>query len=144
MPLPAPEPGRVLHYNFLWSTEADAGAEEGHKARPSVIVLASVTEEDETIVYVVPITHSRPQTEDSCIEVPIETGKRLELDDQQSWIVVGEMNKFVWPGPDLRRIPGNNTLWHYGDIPSKLLDKIKRKVQSIQAAGRLRITKLSE
>lgn len=143
MPLPAPEPGRVLHYNFLWSTEAAVGAEEGDKARPSVIVLASVTEEDETVVYVVPITHSPPISKGSHIEVPIETAKRLGLDDQQSWIVVEEMNKFVWPGPDLRRIPGNNALWHYGDIPAKLLEKIKRQVCSIRAAGRLKITKLS-
>jgi uncharacterized protein YifN (PemK superfamily) len=140
MPIPAPEPGRVLHYNFLWSTEAAAGATEGAKARPSVIVMAVTNEEDETIVIVVPITHSSPHSDDTHIEMPAATCRRLGLDDQRSWIVVAEMNKFVWPRPDLRRIPGNDSLWHYGDIPPKLFEQIKAGVQKCQAAGQLKVS----
>jgi hypothetical protein len=31
---PAPKPGLVIRYSFLWSHEADAGAVEGAKDRP--------------------------------------------------------------------------------------------------------------
>jgi hypothetical protein len=30
--------------------------------------------------------------------MPAETQRRLGLDDQRSWIVVGEANVLVWPG----------------------------------------------
>ena len=30
----------------------------------------------------------------------------LGLDDERSWVIVSEGNDFVWPGPDLRFLPG--------------------------------------
>jgi hypothetical protein len=32
--------------------------------------------------------------------------RQLKLDDVPSWVVLTEGNEFVWPGPDLRRLPG--------------------------------------
>jgi hypothetical protein len=34
MPLPEPEPGRVIRYNYLWAKEQEQGREEGRKDRP--------------------------------------------------------------------------------------------------------------
>jgi hypothetical protein len=39
MPIPAPEPGLVISYAYLWHHEQQAGQAEGRKDRPSVIVL---------------------------------------------------------------------------------------------------------
>jgi len=38
VPLPAPELGLVISYAYLWSSEADAGREEGGKDRPCAVV----------------------------------------------------------------------------------------------------------
>jgi mRNA-degrading endonuclease toxin of MazEF toxin-antitoxin module len=70
MPLPIPEPGLVLCYEFLWSREHQAGHEQGEKKRPSVVVLKTVTEAGQISVTVAPITHSRPRAETGAIEMP--------------------------------------------------------------------------
>lgn len=44
MSLPAPQPGLVICYSFLWSHEHRRGQEEGRKDRPCVIVLAVATD----------------------------------------------------------------------------------------------------
>jgi hypothetical protein len=38
----------------------------------------------------------------------METKRRLGLDAEQSWIMITEANGFVWPGPDLRPVPGRD------------------------------------
>ena len=40
---------------------------------------------------------------------PDTVKRRLELDDERSWIVLTEANRFIWPGPDLRpSTPGDS------------------------------------
>ncbi len=60
MPLPAPVPGLVIRYSFLWSHEAKAGREEGNKDRPCAILLAVAAKDGEQIVTVLPVTHTPP------------------------------------------------------------------------------------
>ena len=36
------------------------------------------------------------------VEVPPDTKRQLGLDDERSWIVLDEANRFAWPGPDIR------------------------------------------
>jgi hypothetical protein len=105
MTWPIPRPGLVIRYSYLWSQEAAAGREEGIKDRPCAIVLA-VRREGETKVYVLPVTHAPPANPNDAVELPAQVKARLGLDDQRSWIVVTETNSFVWPGPDLRFVPG--------------------------------------
>jgi hypothetical protein len=38
MPLPRPQPGLVICYEFLWSQEHEAGAAQGEKKRPCVVL----------------------------------------------------------------------------------------------------------
>lgn len=46
MSLPAPEPGLVIPYAYLWRHEHGKGQEKGREVRPSVIVLAVQSPKD--------------------------------------------------------------------------------------------------
>ena len=135
MILPIPRPGLVISYSYLWAREAAHGQEEGAKDRPCAVVLATQTDGDGTRVLVAPITHAPPQNPVDAIELPLKTTRRLGLDDAQSWIVLTEMNRFTWPGPDIRLIgdPGDRQ-WAYGFLPAnlyrKLRDEIVRRIKA--------------
>jgi hypothetical protein len=93
MPIPNPEPGLVISYAYLWHREHQAGREEGHKDRPSVIVLAVEHAADgATIVTVLPITHNVPADPASTVEIPLTVKRHLGLDDDRSLIFVAEGN----------------------------------------------------
>jgi hypothetical protein len=53
--------------------------------------------------------------------------RALGLDAEPAWIVTTEMNSFIWPGPDIRPVPGKppGTLI-YGKVPDDLLEKAVR------------------
>jgi hypothetical protein len=54
------------------------------------------------------------------------TRQRLGLDTERSWIITHEVNRFVWPGPDLRPIsPGT---FAYGLLPRSLYNAVKAAV----------------
>jgi hypothetical protein len=117
---PSPYPGLVIRYSYLWKHEHDAGREEGTKDRPCAIVMAIVDDEGEQEVLVLPVTHALPQNAADAIEIPIATKNRLGLDSERSWIVIAESNVFVWPGPDLRPIPGRDeSTIAYGTLPPR-------------------------
>ena len=119
MPLPEPEPGLVVSYAYLWRAEHQAGHEQGRKDRPCAIVFALERAEDATIVTVLPITHSPPSDPSSAVEIPPRVKEHLGLDEQRSWIVVNEGNRFPWPGFDLRKISTTGE-FHYGFLPPRL------------------------
>ena len=102
------------------------GREEGVKDRPCVVVLAIERREGQRIVTVAPVTHARPRLSRDAVEFPEATKHRLGLDPARSWIVVTEVNQFVWPGPDLRpAAPGS---WHHGFIPGGLLRIVRARM----------------
>lgn len=128
MPLPAPVPGLVIRYSFLWGHEAKAGSEEGSKDRPCAVLLATTTKDGEQIVTVLPVTHTPPNDEKLAVEIPTGTKARLGLDDARSWIVLNEANRFQWPGPDLRPVPGDKDAnVAYGLLPAALYDLVRTK-----------------
>jgi len=136
MPLPAPEPGLVIHYEFLWRDEFGAGRESGRKARPCVVIVVVVeTASQRKTVYVAPITHRRPSNAADGLEIPPRLKHALGLDDQRSWIIVTELNYFDWPGVDVRSLPGKPRRFAYGVLPVKFFETLK---QRILRAGRLR------
>ena len=117
MPLPQPVPGLVVRYSYLWHAEHLKGQEEGQKDRPCAIVAAMRTDESGgQRVLVLPITHRPPERPSLAIEIPAKVKQRLRLDDAPSWVILTEWNEFVWPGPDLRRVPERRRrfrcLWH--------------------------------
>jgi hypothetical protein len=114
---PAPVTGLVIRYG-RWSSQAGDG--EG-KDRPCAIVLAMQEAPDGTIrVVVAPITHTPPADPDASIEIPAQVKARLGLDGERSWVRLDEVNRFVWPGYDLRSTgpAGRMGLW---DAPRRPL-----------------------
>ena len=136
MSLPTPRPGLVIRYRFLWSHEADAGADEGSKDRPCAIVVATRRGDDGQIVVIVaPITHAPPDDLEDSIAVPSDVCDRLGLDNAPHWLRLDELNRFVWPGYDLRPIPGSSpTAYNYGMLPPGLFEQLRQGVLDRQRA----------
>ncbi len=78
------------------------------------------------MVTVAPLTHSSPRSASEGVEVPAATKQRLGLDAARSWVVVSEVNRFVWPGPDLR--PASRAAWDYGFLPGALLREVRARM----------------
>lgn len=130
MTLPAPTPGLVIRYAYLWRNEFDSGSEDGRKYRPAVVVNAVVTGADgKTRVVVSPITHRNPGPERGLL-IPPAVKAHLGLDDDRSWIVTDEVNVFVWPGVDLAPLPGRPGRYAYGKIPAKLFLELRDRLLS--------------
>lgn len=127
MSLPKPVPGLVIRYSYLWYTEHLEGHEEGKKDRPCAIIAALRADESgNTRVLVLPITHSPPDHASLGVEIPAKVKERLRLDDARSWVVLSEWNEFVWPGPDLRRVPdADDSTVAYGMLPPGLFATVR-------------------
>ena len=140
MTLPAPAPGLVIAYSYLWRYEHAEGHEDGRKVRPAVIVIATASrEEGETDVYVVPITHSAPTNPDAAVEIPPQVRQRLHLDEAPCWAIVNEGNRFCWPGVDLGQAPVKPPSVAYGFLPPKLFAKLRDRFVEIAEAGRVAV-----
>jgi hypothetical protein len=139
VPLPVPEPGLVVRYAYLWHSDYARGREEGDKDRPCAIILTAIDEAGETVVTVLPVTHTPPQRAGDAVELPPVVKRRLGLDDARSWVVVTEVNRFVWPGPDLRPLaPPESGRFDYGLLPPGLYRSIRERFLACARAQRLR------
>ena len=137
MTFPAPRPGLVIRYSFLWSNERDAGAEEGSKDRPCAIVVAARRDEHSDIrVLVAPITHAPPDDPRDSLEIPSDVAKALGLDGERHWLRLDELNRFSWPGYDLRPLPGKNAKYDYGMSPKPLYEARRSGILERQRARR--------
>ena len=134
--IPDPQPGLVISYAYLWKRDAAQGREEGTKYRPAVVVLA--VESDEArgkTVLVAPITHRMPDDPATAIEMPPLTKRRLGLDPEPSWIIVSEVNRFEWPGPDLLPVaPGQ---WAHGMLPAGLFGIVRDRLARVARQRKL-------
>lgn len=113
------EVGYVIKYSYLWWNEQRKGRKEGLKDRPCGVVLSRKTDQGDVVLYVLPITHTPPSKSEDGIEIPNTTKKRLGLDNEKSWIITTEFNKFTWPGYDIRKISSDS--YSYGILPEKLI-----------------------
>jgi len=139
MAFPDPQPGLVISYGYLWHREHRGGQEEGRKDRPCVIVLkTSVAASGDTLVRVAPITHSNPGDDALSIEIPAAIKRHLGLDSDRSWIIVDELNEFVWPGFDVRPLRGKPQGYAYGFLPPALFAQLLRKLGSLYRSGILK------
>ena len=138
-----PEPADVISYSYLWAREAAAGEESGRKDRPVVVVVATLARGDGTLLFVAPVTHTAPGHDTDAIEIPLNVKKQLGLDSQRSWIVLTELNRFLWPGPDVRLAPGNEDPF-YDALPDWLFLRVKDRILAHAGASRLRVTKRTE
>jgi hypothetical protein len=142
---PAPVPGLVIRYSYLWASEHARGQEEGVKDRPCAVVLAAADETGGQIVTVLPISHTPPSNPLLAVEIPATTKRRLGLDDDRSWVVLTEANRFVWPGPDLRPLQsGNAESVAYGPLPYRLFEDIRLKFIAALRASAARTVQRTE
>lgn len=129
--VPTPKPGYVTFVSYLWADEAEQGETEGRKDRPVYIVdvedLAG-----ESVVTVLPITHSPPGTGRHAVEIPAATKARLGLDGDRSWIICDEANDFVWPGYDLRPDPRSGR-FEILPAPAKLFEAVREGILAARA-----------
>ncbi len=145
MALPRPEPGLVICYSYLWHSEHREGREEGAKNRPCAVVVATKRAGGKTIATVVPITHTPPKSPDEAVELPSKTKARLALDAARSWVVVSEVNRFVWPSVDLRPISRDRpNQFEYGLLPPSVFDQIRSRLIALAKVQRLKIVQRAD
>lgn len=139
MDIPPPEPGLVIRYAFLWRREFDERQEEGRKDRPCTVILAAPASVGGTRVYVLPVTHTSPSDPNLAIEIPLRVKQHLGLDSARSWIVLDEINDFLWPGFDLRPVPATRpTRVDYGMLPPRLFDHVRQAFLALARERRVK------
>jgi hypothetical protein len=142
---PAPRPGFVIRYSYLWESEGRQGREEGVKDRPWAIVLVVLREGDHPIVRVLPVTRTAHADPADALEIPTVTKERLGLHSDRSWVVLTEANDFIWPGPDLRPLPGRDrSSVAYGFLPPGFMKVLRARLEQRRRERRLRAVSRSE
>jgi hypothetical protein len=141
-----PERGSVIRYSYLWADENARGREEGRKDRPALVLALSIKEADgRAEVLVLAVTHTPPTEATDAVAFPLELKRRLGLDDVPSWIVTTEANAFLWPGPDVRPVPGRTpTTVVYGRVPNGLLREVARSYLANRERQRNRVVARTE
>ncbi len=134
-----PKPGFVIRYLYDWSTEGASALPSAEKERPAVIILAVIKSVDRVVVRVAPITHRQPDDLSRAMELPALTKARLGPDGQRSWVILDHANEFIWPGPNVRPVPGRDPATiYYGPLPPAFYDAIKLKLLGLLRLGRAR------
>jgi hypothetical protein len=138
MSLPRPFPGLVIRYAYLWADQAAAGAEEGRKDRPCVIIVAAIRQPDGRIrCRVLPITHALPAA-GLGVPIPPKVKRHLGMDAEASWVILSESNEFLWPGPDLRPVVrGRPGVWSYGVLPGEVFADIQEALRRLGSLRRV-------
>lgn len=108
-----------------------------------MVVVARIVRDGRAEIIVAPVTHNPPDRPHEAIEMPARVKRVLGLDQERSWIVTAELNRFTWPGPDIRVAPGRETPV-FDAIPELLFDKVRAAVAKHVDVGRLRMTKRTE
>ena len=143
MPLPAPEPGRVVAYNYLWRSERDTGRRDARKTRPCAVIVIMRSASDGSLTAVVcAVTHTPPASPDDAVEIPLGVRKAVGLDERPQWIVTSEYNSFRWPGLDLLPVgsgPGEPKDG-YGFLPPRLFARVVASLRANVARGGARQT----
>jgi hypothetical protein len=105
-----------------------------------VVSADSAGERPVTVLPVTPAPPSQP-----ALAIPPATKRRLGLDDRQSWVVLSEANRFIWPGPDLRPAQrGDAASIAYGQLPYALFEQIRQKFIAAIRARRAGVVPRSE
>lgn len=135
MALPAPEPGLVLRYDYLWSDEKKSGRTLG-KERPACLVAASEPAARPRFVVLLPITHTRPSKRTVGIEIPDRVRSTLGLDDERCWVIVSEYNVDEWPNAGVAPLPGRPGVFSYGFLPPGLFKVVKARFLDLAEKGK--------
>jgi hypothetical protein len=63
----------------------------------------------------------------------------LGLDSAPQWLRFEELNRFTWPGFDVRPIPGRTRRWQYGMLPKPLFERLRQGILRRQSEHALRV-----
>jgi hypothetical protein len=108
-------------------------------------VVAQIIVDGRVQLFVAPVTHTVPDHAADAVELPASVKKNLGLDKDRSWIMTTELNRFIWPGPDIRMAPGNpGSSPLYGAIPEWLLERVKASVLEKTKARKLGVMPRTE
>lgn len=133
-----PRPGFVIRYLYDWATPGEVAPPSAEKERPAVIILTVARRDDRIVVRVAPITHRPPAAADRAMEIPPSTKARLGLDGERSWVILDHANEFVWPGPDVRPVPGREPATiTYGPLPPAFYAAMKQRLLDLLRRGRV-------
>ena len=139
MSLPAPEPGLVIQYDYLWRHEAERGIEHARYPRPCAVVLARRRNaQGETEVVVAPFTHQAPRPDGRAIELPAPIRTALRL-PKRTWVILQEVNVFSWPGYDLTRNADGD--WSWGLLPRDFTETLRKALAAAARSGAMRQTR---
>jgi hypothetical protein len=73
------------------------------------------------------------------MEIPPRVKQHLGLDGERSWIILDEINDFLWPGFDLRPVPGSEPArMDYGMLPPRFYRAVREAVLALARDRRLR------
>lgn len=110
-----------------------------------MVVLATRKQEHGTEIVVAPVTTKPPRQGTAAVEMPERVRRHLGLGNERCSIVVDEVNRFTWPGPDIRAVrrQGEPSPF-YGKIPAKLFEQVREAMERVVKATRLQITKRTE
>ncbi|HTR01400.1 MAG TPA: hypothetical protein VMH83_15485 [Candidatus Acidoferrum sp.] len=122
-----PEVGLVIRHLYLWRYEETHGKDQGRKARPCVIIRIHENAEGETEVYIAPLTHVDPGNDKISLEIPQATKRRLKLDQEKSWVITNEVNRFTWKGPDVVATPSG--AFAYGYLPAGFIKVVIQQIR---------------
>jgi len=135
----------VIRYAYLWRDEHRQGHQEGRKDRPCAVILVTADDDGEQIVTVLPVTHTPPANLDLAVEIAHATKQRLGLDDERSWILLTEANRFAWPGPDLRPVQlGDSASVAYGLLPRALFKQVTARLAAAITGRAVRVVSRTE
>ena len=107
-----------------------------------MVVVAQIVTEDRTELLVAPVTHTAPSAGEGVL-IPRRDKRQLGLDSDPSWVVTTEMNRFIWPGPDVRVVSSGKTPL-YGPIPAGLYDLIRAEILKNAGDGKVRMPTRTE
>jgi len=95
-------------------------------------------------VRVLTVTHAPPVDPADALEIPQPTKQRLGLDSERSWVMLGEANDFIWPGPDLRpAVNGDPASVAYGMLPPGFMAVLRERLAQ-RRREKLAVTRRTE
>jgi hypothetical protein len=148
-PIPAPLPGLIFRYGYLWLDEFRKRRTAPAKDRPACIVMQVATASDAKLqtmgpfnvqsgdVIILPITTRAPRPEDMAIELTANEKRLCRLDPEvPSWLIVSEFNADTWPSADMALVPGTNQ-FEYGFATPGLMRRVVGTFAKARQARRI-------
>ena len=87
-----------------------------------------------------PVTHTAPRDPEVGIEIPPGVKRHLGLDGERSWVILDEVNSFLWPAFDLRPIPGTGPACvDSGVLPGRFFDRVRESFVGLYRQRRVKV-----